>query len=326
MLTLCTVIFIAFSCELIHAGEIPPELELTFKQQLETSPVRILPTRDASPAHQSIDAERFTFVNSNAVPFAPVGISHQQGPVMATGVNVYLIWYGNWSNEQSKYIITNFIKSLGPSNPSTPNSVRGWWDINCLYYDTAGNFLLPNITLKGEMNDLYSRGKSLVTTDVMFIAYSSITKFSFDARGVYLVLTSKDVSVRLFHFPSIFHDLHELELTALYRCGFQVGSFCAGACAYHGYYTIGYSSVLKYGFIGDPTDLCPYKCTSRTTPANGDVGADAMVSMIAHELTETATDPKLNAWYSKTDGKENADKCAWTFGPTFTSETGKFKL
>ena len=42
-----------------------------------------------------------------------------------------------------------------------------------------------------------------------------------------------------------------------------------------------------------------------------------MISIIAHELEETNTDPDLNAWY---DGKgaEDADKCAWTFGSSQT--------
>jgi hypothetical protein len=31
-------------------------------------------------------------------------------------------------------------------------------------------------------------------------------------------------------------------------------------------------------------------------------------------LSETVTDPDLNAWYDASR-YENADKCAWTFGP-----------
>ncbi len=38
-----------------------------------------------------------------------------------------------------------------------------------------------------------------------------------------------------------------------------------------------------------------------------------MVSVIAHELEETVTDPMLNAWYNS-KGAENGDMCAWTFG------------
>lgn len=48
-----------------------------------------------------------------------------------------------------------------------------------------------------------------------------------------------------------------------------------------------------------------------------------MVSVIAHELTETATDPNLNAWWSLTTGYENADICAWTYGTVSKNRAGK---
>ena len=38
-----------------------------------------------------------------------------------------------------------------------------------------------------------------------------------------------------------------------------------------------------------------------------------MISVLVHELEEVATDPNTNAWYDA-HKKENADKCAWTFG------------
>ena len=40
-----------------------------------------------------------------------------------------------------------------------------------------------------------------------------------------------------------------------------------------------------------------------------------MASIIAHELEEAVSDPDLNAWFDSS-GAENADKCAWKFGPT----------
>jgi hypothetical protein len=51
------------------------------------------------------------------------------------------------------------------------------------------------------------------------------------------------------------------------------------------------------------------------------VGADGAASIIAHELEEAVTDPDLNAWYDNR-GRENADKCAWTFGTTYSNGTG----
>ena len=46
-----------------------------------------------------------------------------------------------------------------------------------------------------------------------------------------------------------------------------------------------------------------------------------MASVIAHELEEAASDPDLNAWFDSA-GEENADKCAWTFSPTYTASNG----
>ena len=57
---------------------------------------------------------------------------------------------------------------------------------------------------------------------------------------------------------------------------------------------------------------------------NNNVGADAMASIVAHELEEAATDPDLNAWWD-VRGYENADKCAWTFGQKLsTTSTGAY--
>ncbi|MDB4948979.1 MAG: hypothetical protein JWM27_1628 [Gemmatimonadetes bacterium] len=40
-----------------------------------------------------------------------------------------------------------------------------------------------------------------------------------------------------------------------------------------------------------------------------------------HEMEETATDEMGNAWYDAS-AYENADKCAWNFGATFTTANG----
>ena len=61
---------------------------------------------------------------------------------MSDGVNIYLIWYGNWNQKSasasSKQILRDFIASLGPTAPLTPgvNTVRGWFDTLLLYYQS----------------------------------------------------------------------------------------------------------------------------------------------------------------------------------------------
>ena len=47
----------------------------------------------------------------------------------------------------------------------------------------------------------------------------------------------------------------------------------------------------------------------------------SQASIIAHEVTEAATDPELSAWFDG-DGKENADKCAWTYGSVWKVNGG----
>ncbi|CAI5495475.1 unnamed protein product [Closterium sp. Naga37s-1] len=52
---------------------------------------------------------------------------------------------------------------------------------------------------------------------------------------------------------------------------------------------------------------------SSVTP-NGMPGIDGMISTIAHEITEAATNPDVSSGWMASDGEENADMCAWQYG------------
>jgi hypothetical protein len=108
-----------------------------------------------------------------------------------------------------------------------------------------------------------------------------------DTSGVYFVLTSSDVN--------------------------ETSGFCTRYCGWHTHSTIG-GRDIKYAFVGNP-DRCSRACEAQTTSPNGDSGADGMASIMAHETEEAISDPDLNAWYDSS-GEENADKCAWKWGPT----------
>lgn len=134
-----------------------------------------------------------------AAPFKPIGISLQGGQVMSIGIKVYIIWYGNW-NQSSKDIITNFTSSLGPLNNDTSNSVRRWWKINGLYYNTSNLFPSQTITIAKQVTDNYSYGKiNLSKTNIVYIVYNQMAKakLPFDTNGIYLVLSSPDVYVSI---------------------------------------------------------------------------------------------------------------------------------
>ncbi|RUS16953.1 hypothetical protein BC937DRAFT_90607 [Endogone sp. FLAS-F59071] len=57
---------------------------------------------------------------------------------------------------------------------------------------------------------------------------------------------------------------------------------------------------VDYAMITNPKQLCPGACASGNPimSPNGDVGIDAMINVMAHELAETVTDPELNAYHA----------------------------
>jgi hypothetical protein len=230
-------------------------------------------------------------------PTASTAITYHNGPVMtnANGVNAYVIWYGAWDNvsatPQSKgsALLTTMLQGIG----GTP-----YFNINTTYTDAAGTRITNKVTLAGQTTDAaYSLGKRLTDANVKTIVSNAITKGKLpkDANGVYFVLTAKDVT--------------------------ETSGFLTKYCGWHTHATIA-TTDIKYSFVGDPSSKLA-NCAQQLVGPNGATyaGADAMVSVIAHELEEAATDPDLNAWYDGS-GAENADKCAWTFGTTSTATNG----
>jgi hypothetical protein len=82
-------------------------------------------------------------------------------------------------------------------------------------------------------------------------------------------------------------------------------------CAWHSTGTIN-GVTVQFAFFfkldGDPG------CDPHSPNSAQSEGLAALGNVSGHELSEMLTDPKLNAWYDSR-GEENADKCAWTFGP-----------
>ncbi|HEV2749115.1 MAG TPA: hypothetical protein VGV12_01180 [Gemmatimonadales bacterium] len=96
------------------------------------------------------------------------------------------------------------------------------------------------------------------------------------------------------------------------------GEFGIVYCAYHGNFTWNGNDV-KYAAM--PHDIDFPDCNALNGSPNNDPAADAEVNTLGHETEETNTDEDLNAWYDAS-GNENADKCAWTFGSTYTTANG----
>ncbi len=94
----------------------------------------------------------------------------------------------------------------------------------------------------------------------------------------------------------------------------------AGYCAWHSAGTIN-GAVVEFAFFwkldGDPG------CNPSDTSGLHGEGLAALANVSAHELSEARTDPASpGAWYDS-QGAENGDKCAWTFGaPLVTLSNG----
>jgi hypothetical protein len=98
--------------------------------------------------------------------------------------------------------------------------------------------------------------------------------------------------------------------------------FGVTACAWHDYGIVsdgfpGAGTRIKLAFIGD-SDAVPVGCRAQNPSPNNNPAADDAATFIAHELSETVTDPLINAWVNPfpPGGGENGDLCVWHFGTT----------
>jgi hypothetical protein len=213
------------------------------------------------------------------------GIGYNGGPIMSGTTHLYYIWYGNWNGNSAKSILADFANGIG----STPN-----YFVNETYDDTSGHHVSASTRLGGTTDEGYSHGQTIKGADIWTIVTGVLAsgRLPVDPSGVYFVLTSADVNLS--------------------------DGFCTQFCGWH---TAGSfnGTYIKFSFVGDAT-RCNGSCGGLGTTPNGNAGADDMASIIFHELSETVTDPLLNAWG---DGNgENGDKCAWKFGSTYRSGNG----
>lgn len=215
------------------------------------------------------------------------GISYHGGPVMLGTNHIYYIWYGNWGANTANAILTTLAQNIGGSP---------YFNINTTYYNGSNTHVSNSVSYGGSTNTpVGGYGTSLTDAEIQSIVRDALVsgRLAYDTSGIYFVLTSADVTAS--------------------------SGFCTQYCGWHTHGTInGFD--IKYSFVGNP-DRCPSACEAQSTGPNSNAGADGMASIISHELEEAVTDPDLNAWYDSR-GAENADKCAWTFGTTFTTGNG----
>ncbi|CAI5504602.1 unnamed protein product [Closterium sp. Naga37s-1] len=242
-------------------------------------------------------------VTTSAItPAGSAPIKYHGGPVVvgAPTVNVYHIYYGSWGAASGKDVIDSFVAALssdsGSQGSGADASVKAWWAISAAYFQKDANGGKKNVSSKvrlaGTVSDNYSRGKKLTDDDVLTIVKSKVgagKPLPLDPQGIYVVLTSADVTL---------------------------GGFCSEYCGWHTQDSENsLNSPLRFAFVGHHGQ-CPDACGVKSTSPNGKPAIDAIISTLAHELTEAATDPDTTAGWFDDEGEENADKCAWDYGST----------
>ena len=229
------------------------------------------------------------------------GYTSAPGPVMMGPRHIYIVWYGNWRGNTAQTIIPRFIQSL---NNSPYENIE-------TSYKIGGVPMSGGITLNGQAFDNYSYGASITDADIEMIVKNQISKGSLpvDSNGIYVVLTSADVQ--------------------------ETSGFCTSFCGWHSDGLMVGNTDIKYAFVGNG-EACATtpgswqgaciamnsNYTAWNSP-NNNPGADGMVSVIAHETEEAATDPEVSSFYTlgfigwdwfADQSYENGDQCAWRFG------------
>jgi hypothetical protein len=232
-----------------------------------------------NPGHPSNDAP--TAGSTGAMSPA---IRWNGGPILSGAPNVHVIWYGNWAqgngsdNGAGQDIVRDFLHGVANSDHMAINSA-GYTGSNGAVTGALGSVF--------EGTDAYSRGKRLRDADIATIVSRYMTASGLkDPNAVYLVVSSSDVA--------------------------ETSGFCSKYCGWHTAGTI-QSMNIKYGFVGN-ANRCLSGCAAQTTSPNGNAGVDGTISVLMHEIEEAITDPNPRSGWTDSNGAENADKCAWTFG------------
>jgi hypothetical protein len=214
-------------------------------------------------------------------------IIYKGGPVLTGPVNVYYVFYGNWTkdiSEATHTILMDFIDNIDKSE---------WFNTFQYYTDSHGKGIEGPLKSSSAVIDAYSQHQNPNSSDFHLAGHDAYVKIiqdatantnhlgeSIDSHGIYLLFTSKDVTM---------------------------DGFCKDWCGYNSW-----TDQFLFAVLGHP-EQCPEACIpplNRDVSPNGNIYADAIVSTLSHELMDLLTDPVGNGYrVSGSDKDEVGDFC-----------------
>ncbi|KAI8981469.1 phosphate-induced protein 1 [Pilobolus umbonatus] len=191
------------------------------------------------------------------------------GSILHDKVNVYIVFYGNWTTPQLKSEQTIFMDFVDTISTSP------WFNTLKQYTDNNGKSVTGPLNLAAAVNDEGSRGTELtnalhkqIILDAVNSGYlSPINRL--DSNGVYVIMGGPNIND---------------------------SEFCKKHCGYNSH-----SDEFQYMYIGYPAS-----CASDCIPAdnkdispNNSPAMDAAITIFSHEIQDVLTDPRDDAWAIK---------------------------
>ena len=230
---------------------------------------------------------------------------YHNGPVLTGSQNLYLIYYGCWTNNcggsgdtKTPEILVDYLINIG----NTPYA-----QINSTYTDASGKPAASSFIFGGQVFDgSYSHGADLTQADMLDLISYQVNNFQLpqDTNGIYVIISSADIAS-------------------------TATGFCSpSAPPFHGRGIVN-GSFVNYIYLGNPM-RCPTVAGPQFSPSgptpNDSYAADVLVSNLTHALNGLVTNPLGNGWFDRY-GFENADKCQDAlghpaFGQTYVTANG----
>jgi len=229
------------------------------------------------------------------------------GSVLTGTVPIYVIYYGTGFPPTTQNIVNAFLEGLGGTAQYDVNQTYCELQTTNCATDSPSTAVSGALSYPLDLSHVFydggSQGTHIDSNRIAGVLQNAIAStpghLPPDDGAVYVLITAPDVTV---------------------------SSFCTSFCAYHTLSTSivsGYT--IHYALAPEPGSKCT-KCDGNfavyhdaDTP-NDDPGADEVVDSLVHEISETVTDPNLNAWFTSS-GAENGDLCNYNYAsPSLTTK------